>query len=241
MAQRQILSSYVECIIICLYHHRHQILKTRRGFPTHLMLCLGWVTETCIDLNGSVKRLVDTHYELPLPMSLGVFTFALPHERHIKGGGGRIYEVFDRVRHARGYYKIIWGFLHQHEIHRLDVIACKAPIALGLKITELERLYAAVFDCSKTPRDFARDILRLAPGRLMVKKDARTHKDAATLAIGNHKIFMSSHFGLGIGTHGIKGGALVLCRGCIAEDFARGSLKNFNRWVDPHCFVNYPA
>ncbi len=78
---------------------------------------------------------------------------------HRTGLAGRQHEIVGRVR-------------LQYPVHALDIIPRMPPVALGLEVAEIERLFEAGLDAGDAARDLARHKGLAADRALMVEQDA---------------------------------------------------------------------
>ena len=128
------------------------------------------------------------------------------------------------MRLAGGDDVVVRLVLLEHEPHRLDIIAGKAPVALGVHVAEVELLLKAFLDAGSGAGDLAGDE-RLAPTRaFMVEEDAVDRKHVVALAVVDG-LPVAEELGAGVGAAGVEGGALGLrALRHLAEHLAAGGL-----------------
>src|SRR5262249_53438300 len=148
--------------------------ETRAMPPAEFGTSLGGVAEENIDLGRSEVTLVDfdeyapAHLVDPLlggspsPPSSPIsrpFTAAPPEFAPRTGFSGRQNEVVGLI-------------LLQDHPHALSIIACVAPVTLGVEVAKIEPVLQAEIDCCDRPADFARDEGLAADRAFMVEQDS---------------------------------------------------------------------
>ena len=78
----------------------------------------------------------------------------------------------DGLGGAGGDDVVVGPGLLEHQPHRFDVIAGKAPIAFGVQVSQIKFVLQSQFDRRCRPRDLARDESFAAPWRFVVKKNS---------------------------------------------------------------------
>src|SRR5690606_11625107 len=108
--------------------------------------------------------------------------------------------------------------------HRLDVVACEAPVALGVEVAEVELVLEAQLDARGGPRDLAGHEGLAAAGALVVEEDAVRREHPVGLAVVLRDVERVGLRG-GVGAARMKGGELGLRDlADLAVELARGGL-----------------
>src|SRR6266849_10408847 len=84
---------------------------------------------------------------------------------------------------SRGYHVVIGRWLLQHKPHRLDVVACVAPVAPGIEVTKTKLPGQSQFNPCGRVRDFPSHEIKRSSRALMVEQNTRTCKQSMNLAI----------------------------------------------------------
>src|ERR1700734_1917281 len=104
---------------------------------------------------------------------------------------------------------IVRPILLQHQPHRFDVIAGKAPVALRVEITQREPILQPELDPRGTAGDFPRDKILTAARRFVIEEDAVGCEQAVSLAM-IHGLPMRVALRARVGTTRMKRGGLSL-------------------------------
>src|SRR5262245_50346008 len=92
-------------------------------------------------------------------------------------------ELTDAMRFARCDDEIRRLFLLKHEPHRLHIVACKAPVALGIEVAKEQLLLQTFLNARGAARDLACYKRFAASRALVIKKDAVACEYAVGLAV----------------------------------------------------------
>src|SRR3984893_3804611 len=130
-----------ECDIV-LDHHLDQLWEANPRLPVENVARLGWIATQGIDLGRPEIATVDLDMALPVEAS-------------------RREGELDQIAHAvrlPGRYDVVVGFLLlQHQPHRLDIVAGKAPIALRFEISKIELVLKTLSDSADRAGNLSRD------------------------------------------------------------------------------------
>src|SRR5579859_6596255 len=86
--------------------------------------------------------------------------------------------------HARDYVEAMWLLL-QHEPHGLYVIAGMPPVALGIKIAEVQTILKPELYADQGPHDLARDECLSPDRRFVVEENAAASVNPIRLAVAS--------------------------------------------------------
>src|SRR5690606_8699081 len=129
---------------IGIHHHGDQAAEVHFLAPAELLSGLAGVANQQVDLRRPEVPGVHLHVALPVEPDV------LERDLH---------QLADRVRLARGHHVIVGRGLLEHQPHRLDVVARKAPVALRVEVAERERVGQPQLDARDAVGDLARDEL----------------------------------------------------------------------------------
>src|SRR5436190_8778220 len=141
----------------------HHLLDqgTKRGLrlPAEFFARLAGVADQKIDLGRPEIDGIDAHHRLAgAGFDAGlVDALAAPFDAAADLGKGEFNELTHRMRLAGCQHEIIRRIRLQDHVHAFDIIARVAPVALGFKIAEIERLLEAGFDACHAAGDLAGD------------------------------------------------------------------------------------
>src|ERR1700745_3612216 len=130
---------------------------------------------------------------------------------------------------SRGYDIVIGSWLLQHKPHRLDVVACIAPVASGIEVAKTKLLGQSHFNLCGSERDFRSHEIKSSSRTLMVEQNTGTRKQSMTLAIISrdplgvclrHSIGVARPKGSGLLLGHIKRIPKHFAAGCLAEAYA---------------------
>src|SRR4249920_262370 len=102
-------------------------------------------------------------------------------EAHVRKG--EIDELLHGVRRTGRDHEVLRLLLLEHEPHRLDVVAGKAPISLGREIAEAKLILEAELDACDAVADLARHELEASTRALVVEEDSRHGVKAVRLPV----------------------------------------------------------
>ena len=140
-----------------------------------------------------------------------VDALALPSERHARVPEGKLAELLDRVRLARGHHKVLGRVLLQHQPHALHVVARVAPVARRVEVAQAHALLHPRLDRRHGPRDLARDKGLAAPRALVVEEDAVDGEHIVRLAVVDDAP-VAHQLGARVGGARVEGRLLALPR-----------------------------
>src|SRR5450631_866867 len=155
-------------------HFRDELWKSDGVLPAKFLERLAWIAEKEIDLRRTEIARIDLDEG---PAALFVETAlldsgAFPADADAGFGEGAFDEFAHRVGFPRRQDIIVRLGLLQNAPHSLDVIACVAPIPLGIEVAQKELVLKAQMDRRDRAGDFSRDE-GLGPGwTFMVEQDA---------------------------------------------------------------------
>ena len=196
-----------------------------RGVQPSSRLALARVAEEGFDFGRAEVAGVDGYDDVSLGVE-GLFFGAgsLPGEIELEEGGAALDELTDGELLAGGDDVVPGGFLLEHEVLHLDVVAGVAPVALGVEVAEEELGLEAGLDAGEAAGDLAGDEGLAAQGGLVVEEDAVAGVDTVGLAVVDADP-VGVHLGDGVGAAGIEGGCFPL--GDLLDEaieFAGGGL-----------------
>src|ERR1700722_14581325 len=143
---------------VARHHLLDELGEGRFRLPAELLLCLAGIADQKIDLGGTEVDGIDPHHRLagrlidaglldalaaPLDAAADFRKRDLDEFAHRAGFAGRQHEIVGRVR-------------LQDLVHALDVILGVSPVALGLEVAEIQRVFQPDLD----PGDAAGDLAR---------------------------------------------------------------------------------
>ena len=159
-----------------------------------------------------------------------VDALALPSERHARVPEGKLAELLDRVRLARGHHKVLGRVLLQHQPHALHVVARVAPVARRVEVAQAHALLHPRLDRRHGPRDLARDKGLAAPRALVVEEDAVDGEHIVRLAVVDDAP-VAHQLGARVGGARVEGRLLALPRLLdLAVQLGGGCLHKKN-WI----------
>src|SRR5262245_26610882 len=127
--------------------------------PAEFGTSLGGVAKENIDLGRSELTLLDFAEHAPAnsvdrllgaPLSRPSDPMSGPFE-------GALHELAHRIGFSGRQNEVVGLILLQDHPHALSIIACVAPVTLGVEVAEIEPVLHAEMDCCDRPADFARD------------------------------------------------------------------------------------
>ena len=137
-------------------------------FPAELLPGLGGVSDEMVDLRRAHERRIGL--DVVARLEAGVRESEVGEFLH-----GVLLPCRDHV--------VVGLLLLEHQPHRLDVVACEAPVSLGVEVAEAEFAGEAELDPRDAVRDLARHELEPAARRLVVEEDPRDREEAVRLAV----------------------------------------------------------
>src|SRR5207248_10927717 len=133
------------------------------------------------------------------------------------------YTTLFRSRLPGRYHVVVWVWLLQHQPHRLDIIAGKAPIALCFKIPKIELVLKPLSDPADCAGDLSRDESFATARALMIEQNTVADKKAVGFAVVDRKP-VCRHFAHAIGTPRVKRRRFTLRRRGGPEHLGRAGL-----------------
>ena len=120
-----------------------------------------------------------------------------------------LHETLHGVGLARGHHVVVALVLLQHQVHRLDVVAGEAPVALSVEVAHGQLGGQAQLDASHRVGDLASDELKAAARALVVEEDARRAVHVVRLAVV-HGDVVAVHLGHAVRRARVERGDLRL-------------------------------
>jgi len=201
----------LQCGHVGIDHDFDQFREADFGFPAELFFGFRGVADEEVDFGGAFVAGV-------------VFDVFFPIEADM--GEGVLDEFLDRVGFVGGNDIVVGLILLEHEPHGFDILGGVAPVALGIKVAEIEVFLFAEFNGGDGTGDFAGDEGLAATGGFVVEKDAIRGVHAVALAVV-HRDPIGIHFCRAVGTARPEGGFFRLRHGLhLAEHLgARGWVE----------------
>ncbi|MNT42700.1 hypothetical protein D3C72_1791300 [compost metagenome] len=125
---------------------------------------------------------------------------------------GNLAHLAHRGGDARGDHKVVGLVLLQHQPHGLDIVAGKAPVALGIDVAQAQFLLFSLLDPGSGVGDFAGHEFDPAQRRLVIEQDAAAGMQVETLAVV-HGDPVAIKLGDTVRAARIEGGIFVLLFG----------------------------
>src|SRR5579863_531689 len=170
---------------VACHHLLDEVCEARLRFPAELLLRLAGIANQKIDFGGAEILGIDANDGLAgFPVDAGFLdALAAPLDGTIDFLERQFDEFAHRTRLARGQHEVARLIYLKNPVHPDDVILGMTPVALGIEVTEIERLFEAGLDAGNRAGDLAGDE-GLAPDRaLMVEQDTVRSKHAVGLAV----------------------------------------------------------
>ena len=174
-----------ERLEIACDHFLDQLGKRRPGLPAELLARLAGVADQKIDFGRPEVHRIDVDHGLAgcfVDAGL-VDAVAAPFDAAADFGKRERDEFAHRTGLAGRQHEIVGRIRLQYPVHALDIVPSVSPVALGIEVAEIERLFQAGFDAGDAARDLARHKRLAADRALMVEQDAVTGKHAIGLAV----------------------------------------------------------
>src|ERR1700722_6349520 len=170
---------------ISCHHLLDQLREAGFRLPAELLTRLAGVADQKIDFGGTEIYGIDAHHGLAgFCVDAGlVAALAAPFD----SAANFRERQFDKLAHRAGLARCqpeIVGLLPlQDHVHALDIILGMAPVAFGLEISEIERVFEAGLDAGDTACDLARHKGLAADRAFMIEQDAVGGEHAVSLAV----------------------------------------------------------
>src|ERR1700692_2821561 len=168
---------------------RHHLLdelgEARLRLPAELLTRLAGVTDQKIDSGGPEIYPIDAHHGLAgFCVDAGlVDALAAPFDSAANFRERQFDKLAHRAGLARRQHEIVGLIRLQDHVHALDIILGMAPVAFGLEISEIERVFETGLDAGDTARDLARHKGLSADRAFMIEQDAVGGEHAVGFAI----------------------------------------------------------
>ena len=140
--------------------------------PAEFSTSLGGVAEENIDLGRSEVTLVDFDEHAPARLVDPLLGGSLSRPSDPMSGPfeGALHELAHRIGFSSRQNEVVGLILLQDHPHALSIVACVAPVTLGVEVAEIEPVLQAEMDCCDRPADFARDEGLAADRAFMVEQ-----------------------------------------------------------------------
>src|SRR5271167_3172346 len=139
---------------VVLHHHLHQLSEGYPWRPAENVAGLGRIAAQFIDLCRPEIAAIDLDVALPVEAS----------RRE-----GELHEIANAVRLTCGDDVVVRLLLLQHQPHRLDIVAGKAPIALRFEVSQVKLVLKALADPADRPSHLTRNEGLAAARTLMIE------------------------------------------------------------------------
>src|ERR1700690_1228922 len=133
---------------ISRHHLLDELGEARLRLPAELLPRLAGVADQKIDFGRAEIHGINTNGGLAgLPVDACLLdTLAAPLDAASDFGERQFHEFAHRTRFAGCQHEIVRCFCLQYPVHALAVILGVAPVALGIKISEIERIFDPSLD-----------------------------------------------------------------------------------------------
>src|ERR1700686_656785 len=192
-------------------HLLHKLGKARLRFPAELLARLAGVADQKVDFGRAEVHGVDANHGLAgLPVGAGLLhALAAPLDAAPQFGERQFDEFAHRAHFARCQHEIAGFFGLQYLVHALDIILGVAPVAFGIEVSEIERVFQAGLDAGNAAGDLAGDKGLAADRALVIEQDAVRGEHAIGLAVVNRDP-VAIQLGDAIGRTRIERGSFLL-------------------------------
>eukprot|EP01022_Parablepharisma_sp_SALTPOND_P036279 TRINITY_DN9838_c0_g1_i1.p1 TRINITY_DN9838_c0_g1~~TRINITY_DN9838_c0_g1_i1.p1 ORF type:complete len:1069 (-),score=237.17 TRINITY_DN9838_c0_g1_i1:780-3986(-) len=192
------------------HHFAHQVGEGGRRRPAQFFLGLGGVAQQGLDLRRTeVARIHGDTADALFVITLFFHAVAFPAQLYAQFVGGSVDEVANTVLHAGGDDEVLGLVLLQHQPLHFHVVACMAPVTLGVQIAQVQAFLQAQLDARQGTGDLAGDEGFAAARRFVVEQDAVAGIDAVGFTVVDHDP-VAIHLGHGIGAARVEGGGFLL-------------------------------
>src|SRR5246127_1318555 len=167
------------------HHLPDQLGEAALRLPAEFLTRLAGVADQEVDLGRAEICRIDAHHGLAgLAIGAGFLDpLAAPLNAAADLGEGKLDEFAHRARLAGRQHEIVRRLRLQDRMHTLDIIAGMAPVALGLEIAEIDRVFEPGLDTGDRSRALARHEGLAADRALVVEQDAVTGEHAIRLSV----------------------------------------------------------
>ena len=149
-------------------HHVDQLLEADLRLPTQHPLGLAGIAVQVVDLGRPEVTRIDLDVLAPVEVQRA--------ERDVQ-------HLAHAVRLAGGDDVVVGRRVLQHHPHRLDVVAGKPPIPLGVEVAEVELLVEPMPDARGSPGDLPGDERDPTARRLVIEQDAAADEHPVRFAV----------------------------------------------------------
>src|SRR5262245_15017389 len=204
MADRSSRLSF-ESLEIGIDHHVDEAAEIDFGFPAERRFRLGRVADQEIDFRRANEGGINDDILLPIEPDVTE---------------GYLDEFTHGMRRTRRDDIIVRLFLLQHHPHGTNIVAGKAPVALGVEIAEPQFLGEPELDLGDALADLASDEFSAAARAFVIEEDAAAAVHAVTFAV-IHRNEVAVNFRHAVGASRIEWGHFRLGHFLhLAEHFA---------------------
>src|SRR6516164_2495048 len=211
---------------IASHHFLDQLGEAGFRFPPEFLPSLAGIADQDVDLGRAKIARIDAHDGLAgLFVDARLFDpLAPPLDVAADLGESELDKLAYRARLSRCEHEIVRLIGLQDRVHALDIVPRMAPVALGLEIAEIDRVFQANLDAGHTAGDLARHEGFAADRAFMIEQNTVGGEHAVGLAIV-HRDPVAVQLGHAIGRTRVEWRGLRL-RNLLRQpvEFRSGSL-----------------